>query len=162
MLFYDIIYLDQRFTMTYFLRIVMKNTAIPFLIPMELNDKSVRVVFSGCSALDQITDEATIRLIRYLFGQLQVIHEGKGDFNLREAFHNYNGDLWTNDIATLMCLLSLGYMAGVSAETTDPEELATLSDVHIVVNDPEMEPTVSPKDPLFSEWKKEYRAKNHF
>ena len=138
----------------------MKYENPPFLIPMELNDKTVQIIFHGNSSLDIIADDTTKRLIRYLYGQLKTVHEGKTEFTLREAFYNYCGDLWTNEITNLMFLLSLGYMSGICSEASDPEEKNTLSDVHIKLLDEEVLPTFSPKDAAFLPWSKEYLTKN--
>ena len=140
--------------------------------PMDLNFETIKQIFIDCVpvgeqtknicavTLQQIargfpkdsepvyfdTDklDANKKTIRYLVGQLYVIHRGDILLPVSDILKKYNGYLWSKDKVASLFLLHLGIgtaqFSGPSAE-----HLSCLIFEKI-------EPTLSPKDPNFPAW----------
>lgn len=91
--------------------------------------------------------------ILFLFGQLKAAHGEKKDFfSFEDLIIDYTGKPWTANQDTLMKLLYLGasqYVRAISPFVPPNHEVTPLN----------IEPTLSPEDPNFYPFIKEYRKK---
>lgn len=89
--------------------------------------------------------------IFYLYGQLASIHREQPFFFVINSIQKYDGTIWTDDQTSALLLLHLGMACGASSRMAPPQRSIYLSS--------DLLPTLSPKDPNFEEWYKEYKQK---
>ncbi len=89
--------------------------------------------------------------IHYLFGQLEDVHKRTFRVSPQSASIRYDGTVWTKDNGLLMEFLYLGRASDVNTPFFKKAQLASISSTLV--------PTLSPKDPNFDTWYKDYQAK---
>lgn len=122
---------------------------------VDLNEGEVQAIFNRCGKIgDDGTiawDEETLKKnranIRYLLGQLALVHEGVKEHELDSAFFKkYNGQSWTDLRNFLIRLLNMGGKSEFcSFFKKDDKQF-----VELKLN--ELKPTLSPKDEAFAAW----------
>lgn len=122
---------------------------------LDLSEGNVQALFNRCgkSKEDGYTewDEQMIKRnkesIRYLMGQLSLVHEGVKEHELDNAFFKkYNGKSWTDNSNLLIRLLNMGGKSGFcSFFKRDDKQF-----VELKLN--KLRPTLSPKDEAFAAW----------
>lgn len=147
--------------------------------PLELNERNVNTLFKRCLpdernsfeglypvqvlsskhcgresevvrlSEDKISVHKTI--IRYLLGQIKAFHGDNATFALQEGFMRYDGTVWTKDYDVLFKLYSMG-LATVSIS-----DFSLYKDIIGSVKSTDCIPTLSPRDPNFSEWYEGYK-----
>lgn len=98
---------------------------------------SPEVTFSK-KQISQYTDH-----IKYLLGQLKVVHDRVQSFTLPMGFVNYQNQPWTKDNTTLMALYYLGV-----ANRCLPQFARIPDSNHVASNLQLIRPSVSPSDPV--------------
>ena len=96
--------------------------------------------------------EANRETINYLFGQLKAIHAPQDPefptVHPNEMFEKYNGTLWTKDGTVVMKLILLALALGACTSFVGSHVRTSFI--------PKIIPTLSPKDPMFSDWYTKY------
>ena len=109
--------------------------------------KDTDPVFFDKDAIDSNRD-----LINFLLGQLNDAHRGPlVECTVQSLFLKYTGEPWTKDGITLLKLIHLA-LANSSMAPFSAEKDRTLLKSYI-------NPTLSPKDPNFSEWWEQNKSK---
>lgn len=115
--------------------------------PRPLTEETVSALLSRCCPQGQWDARAAVdarREVRYLLGQLALVHEKCGAHPVDESFcRRYDGVAWTAAPQAVMDLLSLGLRAG--AITLRQED-------HAVVFPAALGATLAPEDPAFPAW----------
>ena len=115
--------------------------------PRPLTEETVSALLSRCCPQGQWDARAAVdarREVRYLLGQLALVHEKCGAHPVDESFcRRYDGVAWTAAPQAVMDLLSLGLRAG--AITLRQED-------HAVVFPAARGATLAPEDPAFPAW----------
>ncbi len=119
---------------------------------LDLNKGNVQKIFGDCgkSNEDGTTEwnEEALKKnranIRYLLGQLALVHEGTKEHELDSAFFKkYNEKSWTDNSSPLIRLLNMGvYSDFCSYFKKDDKRF-------IKLDTDELKPTLSPKDPEY-------------
>lgn len=148
-------------------------------VPIDLNEANIKKIFSACIAtskniednvgamlfskrfgykensrpifFDKETLEFYRNSIRFLFGQLKIVHDGETYITPSSVSKKYTGEIWTNDSGIIMQFLHLG-----SAVGNIPQFDATKNNSAILGF---RNKTLSPYDPNFAEWYKDYETK---
>lgn len=90
--------------------------------------------------------------IRFLFGQLKEFHNPNGNIlKLEDSVYRYDGNIWTTDKETIMKLLYLG--VSPSIQVISPLKYPD----HYAYKSTSLEPTLTPSDPNYYSWLKEYK-----
>ncbi len=161
------------------LRDKYKKNDKPEFQPLDLNEMNVQAIFKRCLTTNNSPKpgedynsvifgrdggyaedhqpvcfnikqlRANDETIRFLFGQLQAIHQGKKQFSVEDSILKYNGTNWTSNKGIMMELLYLG-----EASATITPFIAKTGKANVAL----VKPTLSPKDPKFAEWYKGYEA----
>lgn len=150
--------------------------------PLELNEGNVLAIFNRCLATNSTEEyiksilETTehgysqnspgilfdrkklldnLQNIRYLYGQLLTTHKGSNSISTSQTHRsnvmtNYSGKTWTTDKSTIMRLFHLGVATG----TIYPFSTNGASSFGGPII-----PTLSPDDPKFDEWYKDYKKR---
>ena len=128
----------------------------PTFAAIELTGENVETIYRRCltapdtDELDKEKVEKNATQIRYLFGQLRLIHQGcyEFDFGADLALH-YSGAVWSEDgkhVQQMTMLLKLGVYPDYNhVKETDGK-------LHNWVNHEAVWPTLSPRDPAFAGW----------
>lgn len=144
--------------------------------PIELNEGNVQAIFKRCLADEKSSDILRLILfskrmgyqedslpinfdrkkvasqqanIKFLFGQLQIIHENKKIAMPSEFSKKYTGEEWTKNNGVLLELLHLGASCPLMMAFLAKDNRASL--YHIPI-------TLSPKDPNFPAWWAEHKS----
>lgn len=148
-------------------------------VPVDLNESNIKKIFSACIATSKnIEDNIGVMLfskrfgykenskpiffdkkalesyrnsIKFLFGQLQIVHDGEVYITPSSVSKKYTGEIWTKDSGIIMQFLHLG-----SAIGNIPQFDASKNNSAILGF---RNKTLSPYDPNFAEWYKGYEAK---
>lgn len=88
--------------------------------------------------------------INYLFGQLEDVHKRTYYVSPKSSSLTYNGTIWTKDTGILMKFLHLGRALDIISPFFKDPQQASLRNI---------EPTLSPRDPNFDAWYKNYQIK---
>lgn len=145
--------------------------------PIDLNEENVETIFQRCLATASTTEKQSSALfraqygfentsapisfdrkkilenkeaIKYLYGQLQTIHSGNFTFAPSDLVKKYSSLSWTNNKGILMEFLHLGN----SIALYNPFQADSKTTNFIQ----KIKPTLSPKDPKFAEWYKDYET----
>lgn len=123
---------------------------------IDLNEDCVRGVFDECGTPkeDGHTEwnEEMLKQyqehIRYMFGQLSLVHNGVEEHELDSTFFKkYDGKMWTDNGEFLIDLLNMGAREDIcSFFETDDKQFVQLNSGLLLM------PTLSPKDPKFAAW----------
>lgn len=121
--------------------------------PMELNETNVQAVFNRCKANEnwppEWNEEALKKNranIRYLLGQLALVHEGVQEHELDSAFvKRYDGKSWTGSSNLVWALIGMGINGDCCSLTKRDEQL-------FICLHAKLRTTLSPKDPKFAAW----------
>ena len=81
--------------------------------------------------------------IKYLFGQLELVHKGKFSLNLETGTIKYDGTEWTTNSGIREMFFHLGAGAHIMSPFIADGHKAGLI---------KLSPTLSPKDPNFPAW----------
>ena len=158
--------------------IAAKEEILKSFTPLELNEGNVQAIFNRCLRKEdskEITrttlfsrvlgyapeDEIEIAFdknvlleneknIRYLYGQLKVVHTAESKTNclsLNDFKTAYQGTIWAQSKS---CLLELLYLGCNSALGLGYRFSKKNNDTTIISSD--ITPTLSPKDPAFPAW----------
>ena len=161
-----------------------KEEILKSFTPLELNEGNVQAIFNRCLRKEgskEITrtilfptllgydekDEIEIAFdknvlleneknIRYLYGQLKVVHTAESKTNclsLNDFKTAYQGTIWAQSKSSLLDLLYLGCNSALglgyrfSKKENDTTRLSS-----------DITPTLSPKDPAFPAWWEAHKA----
>ena len=151
---------------------------------IDLNEENIRNIFSNCIATEQTPVEdiisttfiesdfqtpiPSIQLSRsclsensltlyYLTGQLDNVHSGKSVFHVNDGFKKYDGSYWTRDKMAVFSLYYLSCVTNVLPYFKPSPALKTY--VSHLIENPFLQPTLSPDDPNFEEWAKDHTIK---
>ena len=118
------------------------------VFPPELTAETVAALLGRCRAQDQSWDIPALAearpAIRYLLGQLELVHQKAPSHPVDPAFcRRYDGAAWTEQPQAVMDLLSLGLSAGILTLQQKGQAVAFPAD---------LTPTLSPADPAFAAW----------
>ena len=91
--------------------------------------------------------------IRYLFGQLAGVHEGKKSLTKSDFLMSYRNTRWTENEKALLDLLYLGGCSEIDAILPFSKK----DNDSTIINE-DITPTPSPKDPAFPAWWEEHKA----
>lgn len=139
-----------------------KNKKLISFVPMELNGETVETIFRRCLAtpcedglnwkleLDEKKIVKDKTLIRYLLGQLRLVHQGcyKLDYG-EDLIWRYCGDIWSENgkhDEQVHMLLELGMKVECLNWRIQDGKM------HICLNRNLVFPTFDPKDPAFAGW----------
>ena len=87
--------------------------------------------------------------IKYLFGQVQIVHRNEFSITEEKAATRYDGTKWTSNHGFLMMFLHLAAGAHIMGPfIADGQKASTVK----------LSPTLSPKDPAFPAWWEQHRA----
>ena len=115
--------------------------------PRPLTEETVSALLSQCRPQGQWDAQAAVdarREIRYLLGQLSLVHENRKAHPVDESFcRRYDGVAWTAAPQAVMDLLSLGLRAGA---------ISLRQEDHAVIFPAALEATLAPEDPAFPGW----------
>ena len=115
--------------------------------PRPLTEETVSALLSQCRPQGQWDAQAAVdarREIRYLLGQLSLVHENRKAHPVDESFcRRYDGVAWTAAPQAVMDLLSLGLRAGA---------ISLRQEDHAVIFPAALEATLAPEDPVFPGW----------
>lgn len=144
-------------------------------IPIDLNEGNVQAIFNRCLKtaetkeieyaapfrkefgyeetkapvhFDRETINANKQTIKYLFGQVQFVHRGEFSVTEERAAIRYDGTKWTANNGYLMMFLHLAAGAHIMGPFIADGQKASII---------KMNPTLSPKDPVFPAWWKEHK-----
>lgn len=145
----------------------------PEFIPIDLNEGNVQAIFNRCLANNdnapylvsdvfspllgyevgnaRLFDKEAIlknkQTIRYLFGQLAGVHEGKKSLTKSDFLMSYRNTRWTENEKALLDLLYLGGCNEIDAilPFSKKDNDSTIINEDITL-------TLSPKDPAFPAW----------
>lgn len=120
------------------------NGSILFSEWLGFNETSKPITFDK----DKLKTET--KNIEFLFGQLEAIHKKSPELTPKSAAIKYTGQSWTNDNAILMEFLHLATSSGIISQFIAKTKSAAIF---------KREPTLSPRDPNFDSWYKDYQAK---
>ncbi len=90
-----------------------------------------------------------INLIKYLYGQLKVVHDRKDSFTPAQGIIDYTGNKWTNDNNALFALYYMGTASLTIPYFVDGEKYAETQDMTFFY-DHGLVPTYPPEDPRFN------------
>lgn len=130
-----------------------KKDSSPKFEPMELNDMNVNAIYNRCVKKnengEEIWDDQNLKLnqanIRYLLGQLEVVHQDVLQPRLDSTFLKcYTGRNWTSNPAQVNRLI----MMGKACIELFVIEIGGKSAISFV----SLDHTLSPKDPAFADW----------
>lgn len=102
---------------------------------------------------DRKSIQSNRQSILYLIGQLQAVHNKEKSITLEKSIVTYSSEYWTKELPYIYKLLhlaaspSIGAITPFNAKSHSAEFKFTI------------EPTLSPRDPKFPEWRKGYEAK---
>ena len=156
----------------------------PQFTPLELNEGNVQAIFNRCLRKEdskEITrttlfsrvlryapeDEIEIAFdknvlleneknIRYLYGQLKVVHTAESKTNclsLNDFKTAYQGTIWAQSKSSLLELLYLGCNSALGLGYRFSKKD---NDTTIISSD--ITPTLSPKDPAFPAWWEKHKS----
>lgn len=144
--------------------------------PLELTEGNVQAIFNRClkTAETKEIEYATLfredlgyekteipvhfdkkrlktneKAIRYMFGQLAVVHKGKFTITEDEGTIKYDGSRWTANSGIRAMLLHIAAGAHIMTPFVAKEQRAGLI---------KLSPTLSPKDPNFPAWWEAHKA----
>lgn len=123
--------------------------------PIDLNEDNVQAIFHRCGKVNAdgstTWDEEALKKnrveIRYLLGQLALVHEGVEEHAWNNAFFKrYTGEAWTGAVNSAIALLNMGFKSGFSGFfEKDSKKFVKLQLIYL-------KPTLSPQDPKFAAW----------
>ena len=123
--------------------------------PIDLNEDNVQAIFNRCGKANAdgstTWDEEALQKnraeIRYLLGQLALVHEGVEEHAWNNAFFKkYTGEAWTGAVNSAIALLNMGFKSGFSGFfEKDSMKFVKLQLIYL-------KPTLSPQDPKFAAW----------
>lgn len=90
-----------------------------------------------------------IPLIKYLVGQLQIVHDKKGSFTPSQGIFDYTGNKWADDNNALFALYYIGAASLVLPHFVDGEKYAEAQNM-AVYYDAGLIPTYPADDPRFN------------
>ena len=144
--------------------------------PLELNEDNVRAIFERCLKTDEtknfenvilyttdfgfeetenpiIFDKDVIqknaRNIKFLFGQLDLVHKGQYSITCETGNTKYDKTLWTKNSGILKELFYLGGGAHIMSPFIAKGQKAGLI---------RLSATLSPKDPAFPAWWEQHKS----
>lgn len=145
--------------------------------PLDLNEGEVQAIFNRCLKtaetkeieyttlfredlgydktetpvhFDKDIIKQNIQTIKYLYGQLSLIHQGQYFITSEQGKIKYGDTQWTENNGVLMEFFHLG--AGAHIMTPFVAKVQRAGLVNTLV------PTLSPKDPAFPAWWEAHRA----
>lgn len=160
----------------------MKGVPTMSNVAIELNERNVKILFKKClsngdnpaeelylarvlkpeycgkeSEIIRLSKNSVLErksMIQYLLGQIKAFHDDRESFALQEGFLRYDDIFWTKDYEVLFKLYALALS---SASITS---FVSYKDIIGSVKSPDCIPTLSPRDPNFSEWYEGYKIKH--
>lgn len=138
--------------------------------PQELNETNVQAIFNRCLKTDETKEieyaapfrkefgyekttapvhfdqeiiKANKQTIKYLFGQVQIVHRGEFSITEEKAATRYDGTEWTANNGILMMFFHLAVGAHIMGPFIADGHKASII---------KLNPTLSPKDPAFPAW----------
>ena len=123
--------------------------------PIELNEDNVQAIFHRCGKVnadgsttwDEEALEKNRTEIRYLLGQLSLVHEGVEEHAWNNAFFKrYTGEAWTGAVNSAIALLNMGLKSGFSGFFEKD------SKTFVKLKLGKLKPTLSPQDSKFAAW----------
>jgi hypothetical protein len=144
--------------------------------PMDLNNSSVQAIFNRCLKKDNTKEirystlfnkdlgyektdipvhfdkdliKQNTKIIKYLYGQLSVIHNGLFSVTFDTVQIKYDGTQWTKNNGIIMEFFHLGVAANIMSPFSANSQCAGFIKI---------EPTLSPKDPNFPTWWEEHKS----
>ena len=145
-------------------------------IPLDLNEGEVQAIFNRCLKTDRTTEieystlftkdfgyeqtetpvhfdkngiRENAKLIKYLYGQLNIIHEDSFVVTFENGIIKYDKTVWTKNHGVLLEFFHLGFGACIMSPFVAEGQKAKFV---------KLEPTLSPKDPAFPEWWEQHKA----
>ncbi|MGM9662594.1 MAG: hypothetical protein ACI3WR_05825 [Oscillospiraceae bacterium] len=155
-----------------------KEEILKSFTPLELNEGNVQAIFNRCLATED-TPNSDVQLsilfkkimgydkdsdpmafckskieqnkknILYLLGQLDSVHRGSRIITAKESIFRYDGKQWATNNAVIGELYHLAEAADGIAPFVKQSNRA--------MTEPEVKPTLSPKDPDFPAWWEAHR-----
>ena len=147
-------------------------------VPLDLNADNVAKIYNDCQITESTTEYYEISLeledfgypqnskplyfdvsslnahipsIYYLFGQLKNAHEPTYFLGIKDVLKKYDGTSWSDKRVSPIYLLHLGIAAAAITPPNFNLKACIFAD--------DLVPTLSPKDPNFSEWWEQNKAK---
>lgn len=144
--------------------------------PQELNEENVQAIFNRCLKTTATKDieyatlfrkefgyertenpvhfdkdiiKQNIQTIKYLYGQLNLVHEGLFSINSDNGRVKYDATQWSQNKGFLMEFFHLGAGAHIMGPFIADGQKASLI---------KLKPTLSPKDPNFPAWWEEHKS----
>lgn len=121
-----------------------KQACVPFQKVFGYEEESPMIFFNKTN----LNNSKTIRKIRYLWGQLELVHKN-GLLEPAAIVKKYDGTIWTKDQSTVMKLIYLGNASLTIGPFTAKFGNSSFAKGAVV-------PTLSPLDPKYADWFQQY------